>query len=282
MTFVRKAQQESGLMGRAGLRVIEFGSFDLNGTPRLFFADAASYTGVDWRPGAGVDVVSLVHEARLPACDVVLCCQMLEHDPFWDLTVRKAVELLQVRGGVLICTWAGPGYRPHELETAPPWKGEGAYYKNLSLDDVSYQLTTANVSRSHTEYQRGTLDALLWARIEPAQIQLRWLEAVGPFGRLIHNGPNIVTIDTGDGTTKWYFSKDEAENAQGRPGEIRPLLTPKLPDGTEEFIGAERFVGPSLLYPRSLLNLLKYLAPDGPDPIEPDPVETGRFRLLTP
>ena len=41
--------------------VLECGSYNVNGSVRGLFA-AREYVGLDWRPGPGVDVVSLVHE----------------------------------------------------------------------------------------------------------------------------------------------------------------------------------------------------------------------------
>ena len=41
--------------------VLECGSYNVNGSVRGLFV-AREYVGLDWRPGPGVDVVSLVHE----------------------------------------------------------------------------------------------------------------------------------------------------------------------------------------------------------------------------
>lgn len=165
IAFLRAARREAGLSSLSGLRVVELGAYVINGSPREVFTGAASYVGVDWRPGPGVDVVALAHEAPVEEADVVVCCQMLEHDPHWRLTVEKACALLR-RGGWLFLTWAGPGYTPHELETAPPWAGAGAYYGNLSTEEVASVVRgVAPTAEVVTRYERGTLDALLWARV---------------------------------------------------------------------------------------------------------------------
>lgn len=166
LDFLRRARVASGLDGMAGRVVVELGSYDLNGTPRPVFAGAAQYTGVDWRPGPGVDVVALAHDAPVDRADVVVCCQMLEHDPHWERTVAKAAHLVR-EGGWVFMTWAGPGYTPHELDTAPPVPGDDEpHYGNLSTEQVTEVLAEylpgATIA---TEYQRGTLDALLWARV---------------------------------------------------------------------------------------------------------------------
>lgn len=169
MDFLRRARVQSGLDSMVGRTVVEFGSYDLNGTPRPAFGGAASWTGVDWRPGPGVDVVGLAHEAPVASADVVVCCQMLEHDPHWQLTVARACNLVRPAGGWLFFTWAGPGYVEHELDTAPDDGSGEAYYGNLSTLDVvrvvAETLRDADDVQVHTEYGRGTLDALMWVRV---------------------------------------------------------------------------------------------------------------------
>lgn len=167
LRFLSLARAESGVPDSLlGLRVVEFGSFNMNGSPREIFTGAGSWTGVDWRAGPGVDLISLAHEAEVGPAEIVISCQALEHDPFWEATVRKGCSLLQ-RGGWLFLTWAGPGYDPHELATAPAWEGEGAYYRNLSTEEVA-EIVRASLPEGaevRTSYDRGTLDALLWARV---------------------------------------------------------------------------------------------------------------------
>lgn len=168
--FLHRARTASGLTSMAGRSVVELGSYDLNGTPRPVFDGAASWLGVDWRPGPGVDVVGLAHEAPLPStADVVVCCQMLEHDPHWRLTVARACRLMPSTGGWMFFTWAGPGYVEHELDTAPDDGTGEAYYGNLSTLDVVRVVTETLRDVEdvvvHTEYGRGTLDALMWVRV---------------------------------------------------------------------------------------------------------------------
>lgn len=178
--FLNRAVHDSGLGSTRGRRVIELGSYILPGqqSVRDVLGDAAeSYVGVDWRAGPGVDVVAIAHEAPdLGGADVVACCQALEHDPHWRMTIDRAVrELLRGRHdtGYLFLTWAGPGYPEHELETAPATEdGEpaGTYYRPLSLAEVAGALTASVTTRRGAldlgmRYARGTLDALLWARV---------------------------------------------------------------------------------------------------------------------
>ena len=171
MDFLKDAKEASGLKNVAGMVVVELGSCDLNGTPRPLFAEALEYIGIDWRPGPGVDRLCLAHKTAIESADIVICCQMLEHDPYWILTVLKACSLIRKNGGWFFCTWAGPGYVEHELETAPPDPDSPLpYYRNLSTEEVAQVVELALDDCSiHTGYKRGTLDALMWVRVDRKQ-----------------------------------------------------------------------------------------------------------------
>lgn len=97
--------------------VIECGSMDMCGTVRQFFS-ANRYIGVDWRPGKGVDLVSLVHDLKFKdEFDVVISASMLEHDPHWDKSIRKMVSMLK-DSGILLLSWGAAENGIHCLETA--------------------------------------------------------------------------------------------------------------------------------------------------------------------
>jgi len=91
--------------------VLEFGSRDINGTPRCLVqlaAPGATYLGVDMREGQGVDVVAdaAVYRALRPV-DLVICTEVLEHAPDPAGIVANAAANLH-GGGHLVLTCAGP------------------------------------------------------------------------------------------------------------------------------------------------------------------------------
>lgn len=99
-------------------RVLEVGSLDINGSVRQFF-DICDYTGVDWRPGPGVDYISLAHEMDFPRpFDVVISASMLEHDPYWRQSIAAMHRHLAPHGALLL-SWGAAENDPHFLETAP-------------------------------------------------------------------------------------------------------------------------------------------------------------------
>ena len=96
----------------AGRSVLEIGSYDENGTVRPLFH--GTYVGVDMRDGPGVDVVAPSHELPQPdgAAAVVVCTEMLEHDPSPWLTMLEIRRVLQPEG-YLILTARGNGFPLH-------------------------------------------------------------------------------------------------------------------------------------------------------------------------
>ena len=109
--------------------VLEMGSRNVNGSPRQFF-NATEYVGVDSRPGKDVDVVSYAHEYVGPDgyFDTVISTEMLEHDKYWELSIKAMMAKLK-QGGCLLITCAGEDRPEHR-------KAETGHYKNLSLYEV--------------------------------------------------------------------------------------------------------------------------------------------------
>jgi SAM-dependent methyltransferase len=93
-------------------KCLDVGAFDVNGNPRHLFND---YTGVDQRPGPNVDVVARAAALPFPdgAFDVVLCLEMLEHDPAPWVSMRELDRVLRP-GGTLVLTAPGIGFPPHD------------------------------------------------------------------------------------------------------------------------------------------------------------------------
>ena len=98
------------------LKVVDIGSFDVNGSYRTLFTDPGwQYTGVDLEAGPGVDVV-LASPYRLPfatgSVDVVVSGQAFEHiEHFW-MTWLEIQRVLRPGGLVfLIAPSRGPEHR---------------------------------------------------------------------------------------------------------------------------------------------------------------------------
>lgn len=102
-----------------GLRVLDVGALDVNGSARGLFP-GAEYVGVDLELGPGVDVQADAHDLTATAAlgphagtfDLVLCLEMLEHDlrP-WETTAELAK--MARPGGLVLVTARGNGFPQH-------------------------------------------------------------------------------------------------------------------------------------------------------------------------
>lgn len=127
-------------------KVLEIGSLNLNGSIRPLFTNC-QYIGIDVGPGRDVDVVGLGHEypAENHSFDVVISCETLEHDPYWQLTFRKMIDLSRP-GGLVLVSCATTGRKEHgtifrEPQSSPNTVKLGwNHYKNLTEQDLSLSM----------------------------------------------------------------------------------------------------------------------------------------------
>ncbi len=98
------------------LRVVDIGSYDVNGSYRELFGNKAwNYQGVDLEAGPGVDIV-LRSPYRLPfpsaSVDLVVSGQAFEHVEYFWMTWMEMVRILRPSGMIfLIAPSRGPEHR---------------------------------------------------------------------------------------------------------------------------------------------------------------------------
>lgn len=124
--------------------ILEVGSCNVAGSTRVIFEeDCQEYIGVDWRIGKDVDVVTLAHEMKFPKqFKAVISASMLEHDPYWDKSIRQMVKYTR-KDGILVLTWGAAHNLPHCLKEAPDGKFhclKGDFVKNL-VQDLGFTIT---------------------------------------------------------------------------------------------------------------------------------------------
>ena len=139
---------------------IEFGSLNINGSPREFF-NSKNYIGVDAKSGDCVDKVSLCHEYKGhtdKSFDTVISTEMLEHDPYWDLSVDKMVSLVKDCGSLII-TAGGRHRHPHGQTTYTPIE---RYYRNITCSGLLQSICLRGRFKKICLENNGDVDLLLF------------------------------------------------------------------------------------------------------------------------
>jgi SAM-dependent methyltransferase len=119
-------------------RVLEVGSLDVNGSPRPIFSDAEEYIGVDQSSGRSVDLVCSAHdllEYFKEPFDLIMCCEMLEHDDQPLLTIRNIRSLLK-KGSYLLVTSPANGFPEHRYPK-DYWRLMPDAYKDIVFGGLS-------------------------------------------------------------------------------------------------------------------------------------------------
>ena len=102
----------------AGLRVLEVGAYDVNGTCRkdLIKHLPSLYFGVDMRHGPNVDAITNVYELEYrfgkESFDVVVNTEMMEHVTNWREAINNMKSVIKV-GGYLALTTRSIGFGYH-------------------------------------------------------------------------------------------------------------------------------------------------------------------------
>jgi SAM-dependent methyltransferase len=152
--FAAVADANTGLV--QGGRVLEIGSYDVNGTIRSLFAGSAEYVGVDLTEGPGVDVVSFGHEYTSDTpFDATISGECFEHDPHWADSLATMIRLTRP-GGLVAFSCASRGRPEHGttrsmVDYSPGTQSIGYdYYRNLDADDIESGL---DLSASFESYR---------------------------------------------------------------------------------------------------------------------------------
>lgn len=123
------------------VKVLDIGSLDINGSNKDLFEDS-DYLGIDVGEGKNVDLVCIGHEFDAPDnyFDTIITTEALEHDMFYEKTIKNAMRMLKP-GGLFIMTCATTGREEHGTKktsphNAPLLTGQWSdYYKNLTEED---------------------------------------------------------------------------------------------------------------------------------------------------
>lgn len=123
------------LCGLPRLRVVEFGSCDMNGTVRSVYPNAASWFGIDLQPGRNVDLVADASKwTPDDTYDVCVIAEVFEHTADWPALIETAHRAL-VPGGILVASCA-TGNRPAHSAVDGGHLRDGEFYANVDPDDM--------------------------------------------------------------------------------------------------------------------------------------------------
>lgn len=92
-------------------KVVEFGSYNVNGSLRPIFNEHCEYIGIDMSPGPGVDIVCSGEKTPFEtgSVDVVLSSSNFEHDDCFWMTFLEMCRILKPGGYLYInAPSAGP------------------------------------------------------------------------------------------------------------------------------------------------------------------------------
>ncbi len=104
LEFLREVKEQIGAQDN----ILEVGALNVNGSAReVFEEDSVCYTGIDLEHGEGVDYVSNIQEWNYEGYDLIICCETLEHDPTFWLSIEKMKDILKPGGWLVITT---PGF----------------------------------------------------------------------------------------------------------------------------------------------------------------------------
>jgi len=152
----------------ARLRILDMGSYDVNGSYRPLFEEPNwQYVGVDVEPGPNVDLV-LSSPYRLPLpdenADVVISGQAFEHIEFFWLSWREMVRVLRPHGLIFLIA---PSRGPEHLHPVGCWRFLPGGYRALAK-----YVGNIDLLEVHTDWDR-----------HPDKDSAEWGDTVGVFRR---------------------------------------------------------------------------------------------------
>ena len=110
------------LESRTGAKIVDVGSLDVNGSLRSLAPRANTYIGIDFAPGAGVDVV-IDNPYKLPfddnEIDVVVSSSCFEHAEFFWLLFCEIQRILKPDG---LCYINAPSNGPFHRYPVDCWR----------------------------------------------------------------------------------------------------------------------------------------------------------------
>lgn len=167
--------------GARDLSILEIGSLQV-GHPKTTIRDILfdagivdTYTGCDLKDGPGVDIVESGHLLAHPdnSFDIIVCSEVLEHNPYWLQTLTNMRRMLKA-GGLVLVTCASDGRLEHGTSRTSPTDSPGSsslgwnYYRNLSERDILPILHPDSGAYFISIYNPAACDYYFLGSLDPA------------------------------------------------------------------------------------------------------------------
>jgi len=154
-------------------KILEIGSYHVNGSLRDLFQDATSYIGADLIEGPGVDLVKSGHEIDLESnsLDLALSCECFEHNPYWLETFQNMIRMTKP-GGLVAFTCASWYRLEHGTSRSGALMSPGTqaggrnYYRNLRRSDFEKRLELAGIFVIYRFYSIPTYKDLYFVGVK--------------------------------------------------------------------------------------------------------------------
>lgn len=102
LVWLKKARQLTG----QPQSILEIGSLNVNGSVRSVYGDVPKYIGIDMRAGKDVDMVLnghyILEEFGPESFEMVICCETLEHDNEFWVTIENMRQVVKPGGWMII------------------------------------------------------------------------------------------------------------------------------------------------------------------------------------
>lgn len=150
-----------------GVKVLEVGSGNINGTVRDFFTNTPLYIGLDLAPGDCVDVVCSGHiYDTTERFDISISTECFEHDMNWKETFLNMIKLTK-SGGLIVFTCASYDRPEHGTNRTTPQDSLSShlsdYYKNLGPTEFETELNMKELFSEYAfEVNQAPSDLYFW------------------------------------------------------------------------------------------------------------------------
>jgi len=198
---------------RPGLRIIDIGAQDVNGSLRSVAPSDAEYVGVDFVAGKGVDVI-ISDPYALPfpdeSADLIVCSSCMEHSEFFWLLFNEMIRVLKPDGVLYVNAPSNGAFHRYPVDCWRFYPDSGIALRNWSR-------------------RSGYRTELLESFIGPQAAPETWNDFVGVFikdGTFAERYPRRILDDYPEHTNGLRLGEESYSHLTTLPEDQRKLPGP--------------------------------------------------------